>query len=78
MLRTLVKLVAVIAASCAVCATAFVGALVVGYPMDAFLPRKYDRLANLAITFAAGVILPFSAWMGIVAYRFVMRWAGYL
>jgi len=68
--RTLTKLAAVIAATCAVCATAFVAILVVGYPMDAFMPRRYNWLA---VPFVTGAVLPLSAGMGIVVYRSVKR-----
>jgi hypothetical protein len=71
--RTLAKLAAVIAAPCAVCATAFVAILAVSYPMEALIPRKYNWLT---VRFVAGAVLPLSAGMGIVAYRFVKRRLG--
>lgn len=69
--RTLVKLAAVIAAMCAAGAVGFVVILVIGYPLDAFLPRKYNWLA---VPFVAGAVLPLIAWAGIVTHRFVKRW----
>jgi len=70
----LVKLAAGIAATCAACATAFVAILVVSYPMEAFVPRKYNWLT---VPFFVGAILPLSVGMGIVAFRFVKRRLGY-
>lgn len=68
--RTLVKLAATIAAMCAAGATAFVAILVVSYPMEAFVPRKYNWLA---VPFFAGAILPFMFWAGFTAHNFVKR-----
>ena len=68
--RTLVKLAAVIAAMCAAGVAGFGAVLVVGYPIEVFLPRQYNWLA---VPFFVGAILPLMFWAGFTAHNFVKR-----
>jgi hypothetical protein len=69
-MRGLASPIAVVAAVVTFCASAFALIAVFGYPMNAFLPRKYNWLA---VPLIAGAVLSLSVTAGAMAYRRVKK-----
>jgi hypothetical protein len=72
-MRDLASPIAVVAAIVAFCVSAFALIAVFGYPMDAFLPRKYNWLA---VPFLVGAVLALSLTAGAMVYRRVKKALG--
>jgi hypothetical protein len=69
-MRGLASPIAIVAAVVTFCASAFALIAVFGYPMDVFLPRKYNWLA---VPLLVGAVLSLSLTAGAMAYRRVKK-----